>query len=51
MACRGSGKVISHLGGTPKSIACPWCDGSGKRLAEHDAQAAWEKRERRAQDA
>jgi hypothetical protein len=51
MACRGSGKVISHLGGTPESIACPWCDGSGKRLTEHDAQAAEEQRAPRESDA
>jgi hypothetical protein len=41
MACHGSGQVISNLGGTPKSIACPWCDGAGVRLSGHDAQAKW----------
>ena len=41
MACRGSGQVISTLGGERKSVACPWCEGSGKRIAGHDAQARW----------
>jgi DnaJ-class molecular chaperone len=39
-ACRGTGKVISRLGGTPAEIVCPWCEGRGLRLGpEHDAQA------------
>jgi DnaJ-class molecular chaperone len=38
-ACRGTGRVISHLGGTPSEVVCPWCDGSGHRLSDHDAQA------------
>jgi len=41
MACRGTGKVISNLGGTAKRIACPWCDGAGLRRSELDAQAKW----------
>jgi hypothetical protein len=41
MACRGSGHVISNLGGTPSTVTCPWCDGSGLRTAEIDAQARW----------
>lgn len=41
MACRGSGKVISHLGGEPETITCPWCDGTGTRGAISDAQARW----------
>ena len=45
MACRGTGKVISNLGGTPSTIDCPWCGGSGTRLAEIDAQARWGDRE------
>ena len=40
MACRGSGRVISNLGGTPSTITCPWCGGSGVRVAGIDAQAA-----------
>ena len=41
MACRGSGKVISNLGGTPKKVTCPWCEGGGVRIAGIDAQAHW----------
>jgi DnaJ-class molecular chaperone len=41
MACRGTGRVISNLGGSPSTVACPWCDGSGLRPAEVDAQAHW----------
>jgi len=41
MACRGSGRVISNLGGAPGERACPWCAGGGVRLADVDAQAAW----------
>ncbi len=41
MACRGSGKVISNLGGTPSDTVCPWCGGGGVRLADVDAQAKW----------
>lgn len=37
-ACRGTGKVISNLGGTPSTIDCPWCEGTGEFLPEHDAQ-------------
>jgi len=39
-ACRGSGSVISGLGGEPREVACPWCEGGGLWLADHDAQAA-----------
>ena len=39
-ACRGTGQVISNFGGEPKPVACPWCDGTGHRIAGHDAQAA-----------
>jgi hypothetical protein len=41
MACRGTGRVISNLGGTPSSVTCPWCDGGGVRIPEIDAQARW----------
>jgi hypothetical protein len=41
MACRGSGQVISNLGGTPSTLACPWCGGSGERVPGIDAQARW----------
>jgi DnaJ-class molecular chaperone len=38
--CRGTGKVISALGGTPQSVTCPWCEGSGVFQPQHDAQAS-----------
>jgi hypothetical protein len=41
MACRGTGSVISNLGGAPSTVDCPWCAGSGVRSAEIDAQARW----------
>jgi hypothetical protein len=41
MACRGSGKVISNLGGSPKTVTCPWCEGGGVRIPGIDAQAHW----------
>jgi len=41
MACRGTGRVISNLGGSPSTVECPWCGGGGERLAEIDAQAHW----------
>jgi len=41
MACRGSGHVISNLGGTPSTLECPWCGGSGTRVPGVDAQARW----------
>jgi hypothetical protein len=37
--CRGTGTVISNLGGKRSEITCPWCDGGGTRLpSDHDAQ-------------
>jgi hypothetical protein len=41
MACRGSGRVISNLGGAPSTLTCPWCDGGGVRVVDIDAQARW----------
>jgi hypothetical protein len=41
MPCRGSGQVISNLGGSPSQVKCPWCAGSGVRVADIDAQAGW----------
>lgn len=41
MPCRGSGKLISNLGGTPSEVSCPWCEGDGVRIAGIDAQARW----------
>ena len=37
-ACRGTGRVISRLGGTDHEVECPWCDGGGRRLPDHNAQ-------------
>ena len=41
MPCRGTGQLISNLGGTPNKITCPWCEGGGVRLAGVNAQARW----------
>jgi DnaJ-class molecular chaperone len=38
--CRGTGQVISNLGGSPQQVPCPWCDGTGRFIPGHDAQAA-----------
>lgn len=38
--CRGTGKVRSNMGGEPHDVTCPWCEGSGTVIPEHDAQAA-----------
>ena len=37
-ACRGTGKVLSSLGGTQHEVVCPWCEGSGHRIPGIDAQ-------------
>lgn len=41
MACRGTGRVISGLGGSPSSVTCPWCEGRALRIPAIDAQARW----------
>jgi hypothetical protein len=28
--CRGTGQVISKLGGDPHPVECPWCHGTGR---------------------
>jgi DnaJ-class molecular chaperone len=38
--CRGTGRVISNLGGSPNKVPCPWCEGTGVFIPDHDAQAA-----------
>jgi DnaJ-class molecular chaperone len=38
--CRGTGTVVSNLGGTAHDVTCPWCEGSGFLIPGHDAQAA-----------
>ena len=40
MPCSGKGKVVSNAGGDPHEVTCPWCEGGGVMIAEHDAQAA-----------
>lgn len=37
--CRGTGTVISGLGGAPHEVTCPWCEGTGKWQPGHDAVA------------
>lgn len=37
--CRGTGSLISNLGGSPSTVECPWCEGRGRFIPEHDAQA------------
>lgn len=39
LACRGTGRIISGLGGTPHEVPCPWCEGTGRRVPGIDAQA------------
>jgi hypothetical protein len=41
MPCRGTGKVISNLGGSPAKVTCPWCGGERVRQPDIDAQARW----------
>jgi DnaJ-class molecular chaperone len=41
MACRGTGRVISNLGGEQRKVPCPWCEGKGARVPGIDAQAKW----------
>jgi hypothetical protein len=31
---------LSQLGGTSSEVICPWCEGTGIQIPEHDAQAA-----------
>jgi DnaJ-class molecular chaperone len=41
MPCRGTGSVISNLGGEASKVTCPWCLGEGTRQQGVDAQARW----------
>lgn len=41
MPCRGTGKVVSNLGGEARDVTCPWCQGDAIRLTSIDAQAPW----------
>jgi DnaJ-class molecular chaperone len=36
--CRGTGHLISGLGGTPHQVTCPWCGGTGRFTPGLDAQ-------------
>jgi DnaJ-class molecular chaperone len=36
--CRGTGKLISNLGGSAHEVSCPWCGGSGKFAPGRNAQ-------------
>ena len=36
--CRGTGRLISGLGGEPHEVVCPWCEGAGRRIPGRDAQ-------------
>jgi DnaJ-class molecular chaperone len=38
--CRGTGRLVSSFGGEPHEVTCPWCEGGGRFIARHDAQAA-----------
>lgn len=38
--CRGTGRVVSNLGGEAAEVECPWCEGTGRFARDHDAQAA-----------
>jgi DnaJ-class molecular chaperone len=39
--CRGTGRIVSRLGGSSTTITCPWCEGTGHVLPGHDAQERW----------
>jgi hypothetical protein len=41
LPCRGTGAVVSFLGGDASSVPCPWCEGTGERHPGVDAQARW----------
>jgi DnaJ-class molecular chaperone len=36
--CRGTGHLISNLGGEAHQVTCPWCGGSGSFVQGRDAQ-------------
>jgi DnaJ-class molecular chaperone len=39
-ACRGTGRLVSGLGGDPHEVTCPWCGGDGVFHLGRDAQAS-----------
>lgn len=36
--CRGTGRIVSRLGGSASTTTCPWCEGTGHVIPGHDAQ-------------
>ncbi len=36
--CRGTGRLVSGLGGTSHEVTCPWCGGSGRFAPGRNAQ-------------
>jgi hypothetical protein len=41
--CRGTGKLLSSAAtgpelGEPHTVRCPWCEGTGTSIPDHDAQ-------------
>lgn len=41
--CRGTGKLLSSAAtsaalGEPHTVTCPWCEGTGMTIPDHDAQ-------------
>ena len=36
--CRGTGRLVSNLGGEQHEVPCPWCGGSGRFERGRDAQ-------------
>lgn len=36
--CRSTGKLISGADGEPHEVVCPWCEGTTRTIAGHDAQ-------------
>jgi hypothetical protein len=45
--CRGTGEVVSALGGEQHVVSCPWCGGTGRFQPGRDAQASPAERESR----
>ncbi len=41
MPCRGTGKVLATRDGEQVPVTCPWCEGTGQRIAGIETQAAW----------
>lgn len=41
--CRGKGSLVSNAGGEEHPVVCPWCEGTGKVIPEHDSQEAGER--------